>query len=143
MPQIRRRGDAKEKGILSFAEPAHSGGSKQALRITDYERSRAYYVDTLGFAIDWKHRFEPHYPVFMSLMRDGMQIYLTQHAGDCQVGGLVHFVIADVDGWHAEFRSRGARVAEGPNSDAGFRNMTILDPDGNQLRFMEPSQRTT
>ena len=110
-----------------------------ALRITDYERSKAYYVERLGFAVAWEHRFEPNFPVFMSIVRDGMQIYLTQHSGDCQVGGLVHFLIPDVDRWHREFLGRGARVTEGPNNDLGFRNMTITDPDGNRLRFMEPS----
>ena len=49
-------------------------------------------------------------------------------------------MIADVDTWHAEFRTRGAVVAEAPNDDLGFRNMTVMDPDGNQLRFMEPSR---
>jgi catechol 2,3-dioxygenase-like lactoylglutathione lyase family enzyme len=112
-----------------------------ALRITDYERSKAYYVETLGFTVDWEHRFEPHFPVFMSIVRDGMQVYLTQHSGDCQVGGLVHFVIPNVDAWHREFRERRASVAEAPNDDLGFRNMTITDPDGNQLRFMEPSSK--
>jgi len=110
-----------------------------ALRITNYERSKAYYVDTLGFTVEWEHRFEPNFPVFMSIARDGMQIYLSEHSGDCQVGGLVHFVIPDVDACHAELRNRGAIVAEAPNNDLGFRNMTIKDPDGNQLRFMEPS----
>jgi catechol 2,3-dioxygenase-like lactoylglutathione lyase family enzyme len=108
-----------------------------ALRITDYERSKAYYVETLGFTVEWEHRFEPHFPVFLSIVRDGMRIYLSQHSGDCQVGGLVHFVIADVDALHAEFKSKGAVVCDAPNDDLGFRNMTIQDPDGNQLRFME------
>jgi catechol 2,3-dioxygenase-like lactoylglutathione lyase family enzyme len=111
------------------------------LRITDYERSKAYYVERLGFTVDWEHRFEANFPVFMSVVREGMQVYLTQHRGDCQVGGLVHFVIQDVDAWHKEFRDREARVTEAPNDDLGFRNMTITDPDGNQLRFMEPSSR--
>ena len=110
-----------------------------ALRITDYARSKEYYVGKLGFRIMWEHRFEPHFPVFMSIARDGLEIYLTEHSGDCQVGGLVHFVIPDVDAWHAEFKQRGATVAEAPNDDLGFRNMTIRDPDGNQLRFMEPA----
>lgn len=113
-----------------------------ALRITDYERSRKYYIDVLGFAVDWEHRFAPHMPVFLSVVRDGMQIYLTQHKGDCQVGGLVHFVISDVDEWYREFCARGAIVTEPPNNDIGFRNMTILDPDGNQLRFMGPSKES-
>lgn len=111
-----------------------------ALRMTDYERSKKYYAEVLGFAVEWEHRFAPNFPVFMSVSRDGMQIYLSQHAGDCRVGGLVHFVIADVDAWHAEFVGRGAMVVESPNSDLGFRNMTVKDPDGNQLRFMEPSK---
>ena len=70
-----------------------------------------------------------------------MRLFLSQHSGDCEVGGLVHFVIADVDAWYDEFRSRGAIVAEAPNNDLGFRNMTVKDPDGNQLLFMEPPPR--
>ena len=35
------------------------------LRITRYAQSRAFYVDGLGFRVDWEHRFEPHFPVFM------------------------------------------------------------------------------
>ena len=64
-----------------------------------------------------------------------------QHQGDGQVGGLDHFVIQDVNAWHMEFRDRGAKVTEPPNADLGFRDMTITDPDGNQLWFMEPSSR--
>ncbi len=111
-----------------------------ALRITDYERSKAFYVNGLGFTVDWEHRFEPHFPVFMSIVRDGMQLYLSEHTGDCQVGGLVHFLIPDVDAWFLEFKSRNVVVSEAPNNDLGFRNMTVTDPDGNQLRFMEPAR---
>jgi hypothetical protein len=68
-----------------------------ALRITNYERSRPYYVEVLGFAVEWEHRFAPRLPVFASIVRDGMQLYLTEHSGDCEVGGLVHFLIPDVD----------------------------------------------
>ncbi len=112
-----------------------------ALRITQYARSKAFYLDQLGFELEWEHRFEPHFPVFMSVVRDGMRLYLSEHTGDCQVGGLVHFVIQDVDAWHREFQDRGVRVSEAPNDDLGFRNMTVSDPDGNQLRFMEPPSK--
>ena len=112
-----------------------------ALRITQYARSKAFYLDRLGFELEWEHRFEPHFPVFMSVVRDGMRLYLSEHAGDCQVGGLVHFVIPDVDAWHREFQQRGVQATEPPNNDLGFRNMTVTDPDGNQLRFMEPSSK--
>lgn len=38
-----------------------------ALRITNYERSREFYLDQLGFILEWEHRFEPKFPVFMSV----------------------------------------------------------------------------
>lgn len=110
-----------------------------ALRITNYQRSRTFYEDQLGFRVEWEHRFEPNFPVFMSITRDGMHIYLTEHRGDCQVGGLVHFVIESVEDWFREFTGRGVKPTDLPNNDLGFLNMTVTDPDGNQLRFMEPS----
>lgn len=109
-----------------------------ALRMTQYARSKEFYVEKLGFTLEWEHRFGPSMPVFCAIARDGMRIYLSEHRGDCEVGGLVHFLIDSVDAWHEEFRRRGVHASEAPNDSLGFRNMTIKDPDGNQLRFMEP-----
>ena len=112
-----------------------------AFRITDYERSKVFYVEKLGFSVEWEHRFEPHFPVFMSVVRDGMELFLSEHTGDCQVGGLVHFLIPDVDAWYREFKDKSVVVSDPPNDDLGFRNMTVTDPDGNQLRFMVPASK--
>ena len=105
-------------------------------RITDARRSIAFYVGGLGFTIDWEHRFEPGFPVFMQLTREGQSIFLTEHAGDCEVGGAAYFVVPDVDACHAEFVSRGVAISE-PPSDVpwGPREMLVTDPDGNRLRF--------
>ena len=108
-----------------------------ALRITNYLRSKAFYLDGLGFSVAWEHRFEPQFPVFMSITLDGMEIFLSEHSGDCQVGGLVHLYVPDVDSCYAEFRKKGIAVHEPPNeSMEGMRDMTVVDPDGNQLRFI-------
>ncbi len=85
-----------------------------ALRITDYDRSKAFYVDGLGFRIAWEHRFEPHFPVFMEVTRDGLTFFLTQHKGDCQVGGLIYLYVPDVDAWYAELQGRGVSVQAPP-----------------------------
>ena len=110
-----------------------------ALRITQYERSKAFYLDQLGFELEWEHRFAPHFPVFMSMVCDRIRLYLSEHTGDCQVGGLVHFVVPAVDTWHQAFLKRGVPITVPPHNDLGFCQMTITDPDGNQLRFMEPA----
>jgi catechol 2,3-dioxygenase-like lactoylglutathione lyase family enzyme len=107
-----------------------------ALRITDYARSKAFYVEGLGFHIDWEHRFEPNFPVFMQVTRDGLTFFLSQHAGDCQVGGLIHLFVPHVDDWYAELLGKGVSVKEPPcESIEGLRDMTVVDPDGNQLRI--------
>jgi catechol 2,3-dioxygenase-like lactoylglutathione lyase family enzyme len=106
------------------------------LRITDYAASRRFYVEGLGFQIDWEHRFEPRLPVFMQVSRDGLAFFLTEHTGDCPVGGLIHLYVSDVDAWFVEFQAAGVPVQEPPNESLqGLRSMTILDPDGNKLHI--------
>lgn len=106
------------------------------LRITSHAKSKEFYVDRLGFRIDWEHRFQPDFPVFMQVSRDELAFFLTEHRGDCPVGGLVHLYVPDVDAWYAEFQAKGVPVKELPNESLqGLRTMTIVDPDGNKLRI--------
>ena len=61
------------------------------LRITQWDRSRAFYVVGARFpCLDWEHRFEENFPVFAQLTRDGISIFLTEHEGDCKPGGAVY-----------------------------------------------------
>lgn len=63
-------------------------------------------------------------------------LFLTEHTGDCEVGGAAYLVVDDVDALYAAFRERGARVAEPPeDSPWNTREMLVIDPDGNRLRF--------
>lgn len=101
------------------------------LRITDYATSKGFYVDGLGFQIDWEHRFKPQYPVFMQVSRDGIAFFLTGHTGDCPVGGLIHLYVPDVDSWYVEFQRKGIPVKEPPNES--LQGLRIVDPDGNKL----------
>jgi uncharacterized glyoxalase superfamily protein PhnB len=109
--------------------------------MTNWERTRAFYADGLGFTVDWEHRFEPGFPVFAQLTRDGLSLFLSEHAGDCQVGGAAYFVVDDVDALFRDIQARGITPDE-PPEDApwGTREMNILDPDGNRLRFANPAR---
>ena len=70
--------------------------------------------------------------------------FLTEHTGDCQFGGLVHFYVPNVDECLAEFSERGIPVSEPPSNSLGpdIRDMLVLDPDGNRLSFITRPQRT-
>lgn len=105
------------------------------LRITDAGKSRPFY-EALGFKVDWEHRFESGLPVFLQMSRAGQTLFLTEHTGDCEVGGAVYFIVPDVDEYHARLLRSGIRPAEAPeNTDWGTREMLVMDPDGNRLRF--------
>lgn len=106
------------------------------LRITSAARSLEFYVEGLGFTVDWQHQFEPGFPLFLQLTRSGQTIFLTEHTGDCEVGGAVYFTVPDVDRCFAEFSAHGIAPSEPPtNTPWGTREMRVQDPDGNRLRF--------
>jgi len=56
----------------------------------------------------------------MSVALDGMRLYLSEHSGDCQVGGLVHFVVSDVDALHDTFKKRQVPITEAAERLFGF-----------------------
>ncbi len=106
------------------------------LRSTNARMSLTFYVEGLGFAIDWEHQFAPGYPLFVQLTRRGQTIFLTEHAGDCQVGAAVYFVVPDVNECYREFTNRGVTTIESPQDTPwNSREMVVTDPDGNRLRF--------
>lgn len=106
------------------------------LRITNAARSRAFYVEGLGFSVDWEHQFEPGFPLFLSITRAGQTLFLTEHTGDCQVGGAVYFRVPDAAACHAQFSAAGI-VADAPPQATPWDTLefTLTDPDGNRLRF--------
>jgi len=106
------------------------------LRSTNWERTRAFYEEGLGFRVEWEHQFEPGFPVFAQVSRDSLSLFLTEHAGDCQVGGAAYIIVDDVDALYQEITGRGVKMLEPPEEAPwGGREMSVLDPDGNRLRF--------
>ncbi len=111
-----------------------------ALRVRSYDASSAFYK-RLGFEEQWKHQFESGLPVFACVAREGMEIFLTEHKGDCEFGSLVHFYVTDVDRCYEQFSERGVPVSEPPSNSLGpgTRDMLVVDPDGNRLSFITRS----
>ena len=104
------------------------------LRITDCDRSRRFYVDALGFEIDWVWRHEPGLPVFMQISRAGLSLYLSDHRGDAAGPCTAFLYVSDIDDWHRGALEAGLEV-EGAPADRpwGNREMSLRDPDGNTL----------
>lgn len=104
-----------------------------ALRTSDFERSKNFYVDALGFKIEFEHQFEENFPIFALLKRDSFAIYLTEHAGDCQPGGLVYLYVSDVDEWHKQICAAGFTIVQPIDQPWNCRELRVKDHDGNTI----------
>jgi uncharacterized glyoxalase superfamily protein PhnB len=107
------------------------------LRIFDVEKARAFYLDFLGFQVDWEHRFEPGLPLYLQVSRSGCVLHLSEHHGDACPGAAMRIACTDVDALHAELSAKRYGYARPGIEDTpwGSRDVTVIDPFGNRLVF--------
>jgi hypothetical protein len=125
------------------ATPASGPQLKTAipiLRIFSIEKAREFYVDFLGFGIDWEHRFDDSSPVYMQVSRSGLQLHLSEHHGDACPGATVFVPMRGIADYHRELTAKNYRYYR-PGLERAPWNawcMEVGDPFGNRLRFSEP-----
>lgn len=109
------------------------------LRIFDVAKAREFYLDYLGFTVDWEHRFDPDAPLYMQITRDGLVLHLTEHYGDGTPGTVVFVRVQNLDIYHRELAGRNYRYLRPGVQETGHgsRGMELTDPFGNRLRFDE------
>jgi catechol 2,3-dioxygenase-like lactoylglutathione lyase family enzyme len=107
------------------------------LRSFDNTSTRAFYLDFLGFKVDWEHRFEDGLPLYLQVSRDGCVLHLSEHFGDCSPGAAIRIASSDVDAFQAELIARQYQHARPGVEEMpwGGREMSIRDPSGNRLTF--------
>jgi len=134
---------AKDWNVLAAlarrsSAPAISPGVP-VLRVLSVARVLPFYIDYLGFTVDWEHRFEPGLPLYVQVSRAAAVLHLSEHHGDGSPHGVVWFPVRDVSALHRELITRpNAPVRPGIDPDApGGPTMQVIDPDGNVLRFAQ------
>lgn len=117
-----------------------SGPAVPVLRIQDDALAREFYLDYLGFSVEWEHRFEPDFPVYLRVRRGQTVLDLSEHHGDGTPGTVVWIPVASADAFHTDISSRPhRRQRPGIDLDApGGPTIEVTDPFGNALRFCEP-----
>jgi catechol 2,3-dioxygenase-like lactoylglutathione lyase family enzyme len=107
------------------------------LRVFNHALAKNFYVDWLGFKVDWEHEFEPNSPKYIQVTRDGVTLHLSEHYGDCTPGARVFIEAEDVGALHSELHSR-----PNPNMNPGIeitpwnsKCLEVIDPFGNRLTF--------
>lgn len=115
------------------------GPTTPILRSFDETEAKRFYVDFLGFTVDFEHRFEPGLPLYMQVSRDGCVLHISEHHGDCSPGAALRIAVEDLDALHAELieRKHPRFHPSIETMEFGTRDMVVLDPFHNRLIFTD------
>jgi len=116
---------------LTFCQPT------SILRMFDTAKAREFYVEYLGFAVNWEHRFGDNIPLYMEIARGGCVIHLSEHHGDCTPVSALRIPVSDAAALHAELSGKDYRYFK-PGFDAADNEVCLTDPFGNRLIFFTP-----
>jgi len=107
------------------------------LRSFDELKAKEFYVDFLGFSIDWEHRLEDSTPLYMQISKDNCILHLSEHHGDSSPGAILRILTSDLDLYQKELVDKKYKNARPGihNMPWGTRDMAISDPFGNKLIF--------
>lgn len=108
--------------------PLPFGGATPILRVGDLIASRDYYVQAIGFHVNFETED------FISVSRGGCSLFLCE--GDQgNPGSWVWIDGKDVDALYEEFRASGAKIRHPPTNYSWALEMQVEDLDGNILRL--------
>lgn len=112
-----------ESSINSFGSPM------LVFRVKDVDASISYYVDVLGFKLQWRASDS-----FACVVRDKCSIFLTDD-NQSQPRMWVWIGVQDVRALHAQYMASGATIRNPPNNFEWALEMQVEDLDGNVLRI--------
>jgi catechol 2,3-dioxygenase-like lactoylglutathione lyase family enzyme len=126
---------SEQQSVAAPKPVAQISGVVPILRVADFERSKAYYVERLGFHVDWEDGN------FGSVSRGRTSIMLSEGAQGCTATWM-WIGTSDADALHDELRERGATIRHPPtNYPWGSREVHVFDADGHVLRFGAESEK--
>ena len=118
--------------------PTHAGLRHVALNARNLDAMRRFYVDLLGFDVEWEP--DPD-NVYLSSGIDNLALHRST-GGSPVASPLDHFGVIvktadDVDRWAAFLESRGVTLDAKPKTHRdGARSCYFSDPDGNKVQII-------
>jgi len=128
---------------MPIERPTHAGLRHLALNARDLEGMKRFYVDLLGFAVEWEPDRDN---VYLSSGIDNLALHRSAAptAGGAPAAGsaldhlgLIVRTPGEVDDWAAFLESRGVTIDARPRTHRdGARSCYFRDPDGNHVQVI-------
>ncbi|MEM6052080.1 glyoxalase superfamily protein [Erwinia sp. P7711] len=62
-----------------------------------YDRKiREFCLEFLSFSVEFEHRFEPAWRLYMGLTREGLQLHLSEHRSDASPGAKIFIPVQNI-----------------------------------------------
>lgn len=107
------------------------------LRMYDLPRTLGFYVDYLGCTLDWQDG-DGVGPTYLQVSRGDLVLHLSNHHDDGTPGTAVLVETKNVAELHRELHATGYKhMLPGLEPHGLGREMTVIDPASNRLRFFE------
>lgn len=119
--------------------PTHRGLRHLALNVQHLEEMKSFYVDLLGFAVEWEP--DPD-NVYLSSGTDNLAFHRAAGRGASAPSALDHLGLIvsrsdDVDRWATFLEARGVALDARPRTHRdGARSCYFRDPDGNRIQII-------
>jgi len=120
-----------------MTRPTHAGLRHLALNARDLEAMKRFYVDVLGFTVEWEP--DPD-NVYLTSGTDNLALHRSTappSAGALDHLGVIVRSAEDVDQWASFLESRGVTLDAKPRTHRdGARSCYFSDPDGNKVQII-------
>ena len=112
------------------------GRTTPIVRIFDEAKAREFYVDFLGFKIDWEHRFDANFPLYLQISKDDCILHLSEHYGGCSPGAAMRIETKELEAFQAHLAAKNYKYAKPHIEEMPWGlEMSVQDPFGNRLTF--------
>lgn len=117
--------------------PTTLGLCHVALKVRDIEKCERFYVDLLGYTVEW-HPDKDN--LYLSSGKDNLALHRVDDisgAGALDHIGIILKRADDVDVWYQFLSSRGVRIDVPPKKHRdGARSFYCFDPEGNRIQMI-------
>lgn len=99
----------------------------------DIAQSRSFYAERLGFVC------QQQAPDYLIMARDGCELHFWLCTERHIAENTSCYVRGDTEALHADFAQRGLALPPPAVRDWGMKELYVIDPHGNLLKFGEPA----
>lgn len=113
-------------------------------RVFDRKKTIEFYIDWLGFSIDWEHA-PTNSPFYLQLSLRGVKLDLSEHHGECSPGARISIVdFEDLFAYHQLLTDKQYPYMkpglERVDWDPETLSMTVIDPFFNRIIFTQKTR---